>query len=352
MCDDSRKVIGEMKELINEHWRAELSRQMRMIIFVKGPQDFQKRQMLLRMHTRKLVVKRFSGLDRQKRMQLHSAAARELAKELFPDLYRASLNKIGRSKAGFRRRKPAPPSRVMLVNGAPADEGDSNEGPEPMETEPFEPTGIVFTHSGKFENKVACRAGWGDPKTATKWPCVAQKRVTSTITSNKVQHWSGQNRKMYSSQGSVMGCTALEEATEAKLTVMLERSSSDLESFEQRQWEWLHLISFKLGGAQTHANPQNAGNFVAGTFACNTEMINLEEAIKYYAARGYDFDLAVEAAMYPNSHVAIEIDYYVTRNDKILRQVFYPSSTVDVTKGEIKLTRIAFGKYFGLPTDA
>jgi hypothetical protein len=43
-------------------------------------------------------------------------------------------------------------------------------------------------------------------------------------------------------------------------------------------WEWLHLISYALGGP-TQIGPQNAQNLVVGTTAANTTMIMFEDAI-------------------------------------------------------------------------
>ncbi|MEM7124672.1 MAG: hypothetical protein AAF563_25575, partial [Pseudomonadota bacterium] len=279
------------------------------------------------------------GLTDPQRIKHHMQICENIVKDKYPSLYQKHLTMSGRMKHGLRRRKPAPKSRAMFVNGI--GRGDPALLHKLKSEEIIEPKGIVFSHTGRTDNMVAFRAGWAPAKTATKHPVKFRKSVRAVVDGARVASWSKEVRRNYRSQNGVMGCSAMEEVTAAQLTVLLRDT-------DEHQWEWLHLISFKMGGADGHASPQNPDNFVAGSYDCNTEMINIEEAIKHFATKGATFEVEVSASMYPNCHVALQIDYIVKCNGKVLHQIFYPAAASEVTKGEVKLTKEAFQAYFGL----
>ena len=75
-------------------------------------------------------------------------------------------------------------------------------------------------------------------------------------------------RKSSQSQTSVMGQSAAKVAANAGYPVS-----------DPRQWEWLHMIAYSLGGLEG-VQPQRPENLVVGTAECNTQMIVAEEMIK------------------------------------------------------------------------
>jgi hypothetical protein len=83
-----------------------------------------------------------------------------------------------------------------------------------------------------------------------------------------------------------------------------------------RGWEWLHLISFQMGGINNF--PQLPENLVAGTYDCNSEMIGLEEAIKTLILdKDIVLTVTVSVKLVPGTHVGIGVvSYDVEHNNK------------------------------------
>lgn len=86
------------------------------------------------------------------------------------------------------------------------------------------------------------------------------------IDSTLIGAYQGQKRSQ--DQGTVMGESARDVALNA-----------GFDPDEGEGWEWLHMIAHSMGGIDVQG-PQVAGNLVAGTGECNTQMIIVEEFIK------------------------------------------------------------------------
>jgi hypothetical protein len=76
----------------------------------------------------------------------------------------------------------------------------------------------------------------------------------------------------------------------------------------QVHYEWLHLRARSLGGAGI------PGNYVAGSFHANTEMIPLESAIRRAANAGANMEVCITAFCVADSNVANRINYKVWKN--------------------------------------
>lgn len=204
----------------------------------------------------------------------------------------------------------------------------------------LQPTGLFLCQPNRLQGRIPT-VSFDEPVNVCKGiDPVTQKRVPrQIIDANRVRVWARQNRKNYSAQNTIMRCSAIACATAANLQVMLVRGTP-------LQWEWLHLCAFKLGGI--NGSPQQAGNLVAGTYDCNTAMITLENSIKILALEGNIFFIEVIAAMYPGTHVAMEICYRVECNDKVSETFFYPMSTDQVMKGEMPVALKLMRAFFDL----
>ncbi len=127
------------------------------------------------------------------------------------------------------------------------------------------------------------------------------------ISPAQVRLWKATDRKTFRpDQQTVMGCSAGDAAARANLDI----------DHSERGWEWLHLISFQMGGMGGY--PQRAENFVAGTYDANSEMIGLEEAIKE-AILKFDvtLDLVVSCPVVVGTHVGTgRMTYDVSHDGK------------------------------------
>ncbi len=106
-------------------------------------------------------------------------------------------------------------------------------------------------------------------------------------------------QKRVRSQAQVMGASAGDAVANA-----------GYDPREGKGWEWLHLIAHSMGGI-TGQGPQVAGNLVAGTSECNTQMIIVEEFIKDHIERwgGYAA-LVVSVRMHDAArHIGAQINY-------------------------------------------
>ncbi len=225
---------------------------------------------------------------------------------------------------------PAGKRAKLLDDDAGAPGGAANALPPP-ELQMFQPgrmaARVPTVSFGLALNPFGC------PK-----PVIRKTTGVQTIDRARVRHWARINRKNATPQNSVMKCSAKDAAIMAQV-------QTDLLNGEPKQWEWLHLCSFKMGGI--FGNPQVPGNLVAGTYDCNTAMITLEDAIKRLAERdNMVFEVCVSATMYPGTHLAMMINYEVTCNGRTTLTHFYPMSTDQVMRGEIRVAVDVLRRFF------
>lgn len=226
-----------------------------------------------------------------------------------------------------------------------AAEDADEDAPKPKDVstvgieEYLQPTGLFMAQPQRLRARKPT-VSFANPANSTKHPAVVSKKVPrQQIDAARIKYWSRQERKSFQQQNDVMGCSAELAATAARLQVMLSPS-------HKQQWEWLHLCSFKMGGID--GTPQSSGNLVAGTYDCNTEMMAIEEAIKMLALEGHVFHVSVNAYMYPDTHVAMEIEYVVECNGITSTTHFFPMSTDTVVKGETQAAIKLLRSYFKL----
>lgn len=133
------------------------------------------------------------------------------------------------------------------------------------------------------------------------------------ITSSLIGAHTGQKREK--SQTQVMGASAGDAAEAAGFA-----------RNEGAGWEWLHLIAHSMGGIEV-VGPQVAGNLVAGTSECNTQMIVVEEFLKDYVKKqGGSAKLMVFAKMFdPDYHIGewIGYDFELYNQDGHAIEVFH-----------------------------
>lgn len=92
------------------------------------------------------------------------------------------------------------------------------------------------------------------------------------------------------------------------------------EQFISMPWEWLHLVAHSLWGGAS----QNKDNLVAGSAYANTEMLFIENELKYLASiYPLGFKLSVKAHLVPKTHIAKNIEYIVSTDDFKIPLVFY-----------------------------
>lgn len=119
------------------------------------------------------------------------------------------------------------------------------------------------------------------------------------ITAQELQTWSGAKRSR--TQEQVMGVSAGDAAEHA-----------GFKRDEGKGWEWLHLIAHSMGGLERFG-PQVAGNLVAGTSECNTQMIIAEEFIKDQVSKsgGFAAVFVNVRLLDPLRHIGDQIGYDV-----------------------------------------
>lgn len=108
----------------------------------------------------------------------------------------------------------------------------------------------------------------------------ATRAVVAEIDAGTIQAFSG-SRSSEDSQQTVMGVSAGDMAAAAGYDGAIDPEfAADQTTLGKRKhgWEWLHLISYALGGPEA-IGPQHAANLIVGTTAANTAMIMIEDAI-------------------------------------------------------------------------
>ncbi len=104
--------------------------------------------------------------------------------------------------------------------------------------------------------------------------------VKAVIDEGVIKAYAG-SRKNEDQQYTIMGASAGDMAKAAGLDAAIDpdfAADQTPTGKKKHGWQWLHLISYALGGP-TDIGPQNAANLVVGTTAANTAMIMIEDAI-------------------------------------------------------------------------
>ena len=168
---------------------------------------------------------------------------------------------------------------------------------------------------------------------------------TQKIDKARVLHWKTEDRAAdYDQQCKVMGCSAQEAAyaacveTESPFGTVQEKGKG---------WEWLHLVAFSMGGIDSQ--PQVPGNLVAGTYESNTEMMAVEDAIKW-AVEKYSVvvNLDVSAKLITGTHVAREIRYTMAVSGTSKTVVFNTLTATNPSSGDAAVCKQWFAQVFGI----
>ncbi len=168
---------------------------------------------------------------------------------------------------------------------------------------------------------------------------------------DRLKHWQRQERRGFPDQNTVMnGVSAVSAANCALPGVEVNKAPST--NYGNSSWEWLHLVSFKMGGIDNL--PQQSDNLVAGTYECNSLMISLEEAIKdLVLIDGLTLSVAVDAKCYPGTHVGTLIDYRGYYQKSLTEEIafdchFNPLVHVNPSSGDKGIFKKALNRHFGL----
>ena len=189
--------------------------------------------------------------------------------------------------------------------------------------------------------------------TGVALPSNSEKRIAKQkLDPARLQQWRAQDRRGFPNQQQVMnGYDATSVACAALLHAEVMKAPPT--NFGNSSWEWLHLVSFKMGGIDN--NPQQPGNLVAGTYECNSLMISIEEAIKDLVLLDrITLFVSVVAKCHPGTHVGTRIDYYVyyqkTPDDAeiVFDQEFYPLRHINPASGDKDIFKKAMKRHFGL----
>lgn len=148
----------------------------------------------------------------------------------------------------------------------------------------------------------------GDPN-SLKWvqgvtPAGDMKEtVNKNISTDVIESFEGKKRAK--SQNEVMGMSASVAADNA-----------GFDPNEGEGWEWLHMIAHSMGGIDGQG-PQVSENLVAGTSACNTQMIIVEEFLKDIVKHDCHAHLHVMAIMFDaERHIGQTIRYDFSMYDE------------------------------------
>jgi|GEM_PF-4228571 len=141
------------------------------------------------------------------------------------------------------------------------------------------------------------------------------------------------SRQEEDGQITIMGVSAAEMARAAGYDNAIDPEFQHDQSPSGRKkhgWEWLHLISFALGGP-TRIGPQHAKNLVVGTTAANTTMIMFEDAINSLIT-----EKAIQAAMINVLPIMANDEY------RIASQIVYSIKVVLNDDREVQLDPVHF----------
>ena len=273
----------------------------------------------------------------------------------------ASKKRSGNS-GGFQRRKESSAEREVRLDGmimAPPQ-------PDPL----LNPPTFVSTHtqySGDLTISMAALVAPPAP-TLTTWPTTVwnitliELPLHSTKTTGRqrldpkrLATWQRTERRAFDSQNAVMGGKSAQQAAAAGGIIPNEFDKVAPANYGNSAWEWLHLVSFKMGGISNA--PQQPGNLVAGTYECNSLMISIEEAIKdLVLIDQLTLEVEVTATCIEGTHIGRQIEYCVfyrpadaTQGEIRFRQEFNPLQHINPSRGDKDLFRHAMRTKFGLP---
>jgi hypothetical protein len=166
--------------------------------------------------------------------------------------------------------------------------------------------------------------------------------------------WDKRDRRNYDDQNTVMGnYSAASVAYNALPAVEVDKAPRD--TVGASRWEWLHLVSFKMGGINNR--PQQQKNLVAGTYECNSLMISLEEAIKdLVLIDKLTLFVEVEADCHPGTHLGTLITYHVFYAKPDGSEIefynrFYPCVHINPASGDKKIFYEVIRHHFGLTSN-
>ena len=168
---------------------------------------------------------------------------------------------------------------------------------------------------------------------------------------DRLKFWQRQDRRGYPGQNSVMNSVSAESAASCALPGF-EVFKAPETNYGNSAWEWLHLVSFKMGGIDNI--PQQSDNLVAGTYECNSLMISLEEAIKdLVLIDGITLSVKVDATCYPGTHVGTAINYYVyyqktTTEELVFESRFDPLVHINPSSGDKGTFLKGIKRHFGI----
>ncbi len=131
-------------------------------------------------------------------------------------------------------------------------------------------------------------------------------------------------RKDHHFQRSSQAAALTEPGASTKFSSAKEHvKAAQLVYSEPVKWEWLHLVAYMIWAERS----QTSLNLVAGTFACNTEMLMPESLIGYLAKKyPQGFDLLIHADLIEPSNVAWNITYTLKAGCLIIPLAFNPLS--------------------------
>jgi uncharacterized protein DUF4157 len=188
--------------------------------------------------------------------------------KLPPDLQVSLIGRLAEKDTTFKKQTGLPPNVAQSPAGYPLQ--IIVEGGETLEYIEENDFGAAYALNPPGPEIASFRPmSAEDVAEFTKLPPASADVKIGTnfrITPKGMEPWSGEKRVL--DQNTVMGASAGDVVANA-----------GFHKDEGLGWEWLHMIAHSMGGLAVHG-PQVAGNLVAGTSECNTQMIVVEELIK------------------------------------------------------------------------
>jgi hypothetical protein len=265
------------------------------------------------------------------------------------------------SSTGPRIRGEQPQARLVLLSDAPMSPARSGmENWNPIGTTP-QYTAYEGTLSVRYDAEFPPPSPSHLDYPATFWdptnippPSDGIKHIgKQKLDPTRLGHWQKQDRRGYTGQNEVMnGCSASSVAACAGI-IPFEFDKVPSTNYGNSAWEWLHLVSFKMGGKDEI--PQQPDNLVAGTYECNSLMISIEEAIKdLVLIDKLTLYVEVIATCKLGTHLGTKINYRVYYEKSSTEQImfncdFNPLVHVNPFSGDKDMFKKALRRHFGLP---
>ncbi len=145
----------------------------------------------------------------------------------------------------------------------------------------------------------------GTPK-LTKYSTNFKRVQSAKINEKLLDEWASKRQGWKPDQNTAMKNTSAKEAAAAS------GYPTD------RDWQWLHLIAFTLGGEGGKKQPNDIDNLVAGLAAANGHHLVLENLVKKMILSGYVKEIEIVANAHMSTgkfHIAERIDYMLKWQD-------------------------------------